>query len=260
MNFKYTQLMRKKIVAGNWKMNNSLNRGIELAAEINKMVRKQDDHDVTVVLSPPYIHLADVARIVDKDAVAVAAQNCASEPKGAYTGEISVKMIKSTGAEYIIIGHSERRTYYHEDHELLKQKVKLTLENSLIPIFCCGEHLNEREANNHFEVVKQQLTDSLFDLPAHEFGKVVVAYEPVWAIGTGVTASSEQAQEMHAYIRSIIADKYGDEVAENTSILYGGSCKPSNAKELFGNKDVDGGLIGGASLEASDFFAIINSF
>jgi triosephosphate isomerase (TIM) len=254
------QFMRKKIVAGNWKMNNSLNRGIELAAEINKIVRKQEVQDVTVVLAPPFIHLADVSRIVDRDVVSVSAQNCASEPKGAFTGEVSVKMIKSTGAEYVIIGHSERRTYYKEDHQTLQKKVELTLENSLTPIFCCGEHLNEREAGNHFNVVRTQLEESLFSLPAHDFGKVVVAYEPVWAIGTGVTASPAQAQEMHAFIRKTIADKYGDEIANNTSLLYGGSCKPSNAKELFANEDVDGGLIGGAALAADDFFAIINSF
>jgi len=252
--------MRKKIVAGNWKMNNSLNRGIELAAEINKMVRKQEDHDVTVILAPPFIHLPDVARIVDKDMVGVSAQNCAAEPKGAFTGEVSAKMIKSTGAEFIIIGHSERRQYYKEDHEVLKQKVKLTLENGLTPIFCCGELLSERESGNHFDIVKGQLQDSLFNLPAHDFSKVVIAYEPVWAIGTGVTASSDQAQEMHAFIRKTLTEKYGEEVAQNVSILYGGSCKPSNAKELFANKDVDGGLIGGAALKAEDFLAIINSF
>ncbi|MCF8370674.1 MAG: triose-phosphate isomerase [Bacteroidales bacterium] len=252
--------MRKKIVAGNWKMNNSFNRGIELATEINKLVRKQDEHNVTVILSPPYIHLAEIARIIDKDVVSVAAQNCAAEPKGAFTGEVSAKMIKSTGAQYIIIGHSERRQYYCEDNPVLKQKVLRALENSLTPIFCIGELLSERESGNHFKVVKSQLEEALFDLPANAFGKIVVAYEPVWAIGTGVTASSAQAQEMHAFIRLTIADKYGKEMADSISILYGGSCKPSNAKELFANPDVDGGLIGGAALQADDFFAIINSF
>jgi triosephosphate isomerase len=252
--------MRKKIVAGNWKMNNSFNRGIELATEINKLVRKQDDHDVTVILAPPFIHLAEIARIIDKDAVSVAAQNCAAEPKGAFTGEVSAKMIKSTGAQYIIIGHSERRQYYCEDNKVLKQKVLRAIENSLTPIFCIGELLSEREAGNHFDVVKSQLEEALFELPANDFGKIVIAYEPVWAIGTGVTASSDQAQEMHAFIRKTIAEKYGKELADSISILYGGSCKPSNSKELFANPDVDGGLIGGASLQADDFFAIINSF
>ncbi len=252
--------MRKKIVAGNWKMNNALNRGIELATEINKLVRKQDDLDVTVVVAPPFIHLADISRIVDKDSIAVSAQNCAAEPKGAFTGEVSAKMIKSTGAEYVIIGHSERRQYYAEDNQVLKPKVFRALENSLTPIFCIGELLSERETGNHFDIVKSQIEEALFDLPVNSFGKIVIAYEPVWAIGTGVTATPEQAQEMHAFIRKTIADKYGEEVAENTSILYGGSCKPSNAKELFSNPDVDGGLIGGASLQANDFFAIINSF
>ena len=252
--------MRKKIVAGNWKMNNSFNRGIELATEINKLVRKQDDHDVTVILAPPYIHLPEVSRIIDKDVVSVAAQNCAAEPKGAFTGEVSAKMIKSTGAEFVILGHSERRQYYGETNEILKQKVVRALENSLTPIFCIGELLNEREAEKHFEVVKSQLAEALFELPVNQFSKIVIAYEPVWAIGTGVTASPSQAQEMHSFIRKTIAEKYGDEMANSVSILYGGSCKPSNAKELFANEDVDGGLIGGASLQAEDFFAIINAF
>ncbi|MEA3446065.1 MAG: triose-phosphate isomerase [Bacteroidota bacterium] len=252
--------MRKKIVAGNWKMNNSLNRGIELATEINKLVRKQEDCDVTVILSPPFIHLADISRIIDKDAVSVAAQNCAANPKGAFTGEVSVKMIKSTGADYVIVGHSERRQYYGEDNQVLKQKVTRVLENSLTPIFCIGEQLSDRKAGKHFDLVKSQLEEALFDLPVNLFGKIVIAYEPIWAIGTGVTASPEQAQEMHNFIRKTIAGKFGNEMAESISILYGGSCKPSNAKELFANPDVDGGLIGGASLQAEDFFAIINSF
>ena len=252
--------MRRKIVAGNWKMNNSLNRGIELATEINKKVRKQDENDVLAILAPPYIHLSDLSRIVDKDAISIAAQNCASEPKGAFTGEISAKMIKSTGAEYIIIGHSERRQYFHEDGAILKKKLVLTLENSLTPIFCIGEQLSDRESGNHFNIVKSQLEEALFDLPTNWMGKIILAYEPVWAIGTGVTASAEQAQEMHKFIRNTIAEKFGQEVADNISILYGGSCKPTNAKELFANADVDGGLIGGAALNADDFFAIINSF
>lgn len=252
--------MRRKIVAGNWKMNNSLNRGIELAAEVNKLVRKQEDTDVLVIMAPPFIHLSDIARIVDKDVVAVSAQNCSSEAKGAFTGEVSAKMIRSTGAEYIIIGHSERREYFNESNEILKKKVILALENQLTPIFCCGEVLSERESNNHYQVIEKQLSESLFELPAHDFARIIIAYEPVWAIGTGKTATSGQAQEMHAFIRERIAMKYGKEIADSISILYGGSCKPSNAKELFLNPDVDGGLIGGASLNSNDFFAIINSF
>ncbi len=252
--------MRRKIVAGNWKMNNSLNRGIELATEINKKVRKQEENDVSVILAPPYIHLSNISRIIDKDSISIAAQNCSSEPKGAFTGEISVKMIKSTGAEYIIIGHSERREYFKETSDTLKKKVTLTIENSLTPIFCIGEQLSDRKSNNHFNIIKTQLEEALFDLPSNWMGKIILAYEPVWAIGTGVTASAEQAQEMHAFIRKTVADKFGKEVADNISILYGGSCKPSNAKELFANADVDGGLIGGAALSADDFFTIINSF
>ena len=252
--------MRRKIVAGNWKMNNSLNRGIELATEINKKVRKQEENDVSVIIAPPFIHLSNISRIVDKDAISIAAQNCSSEAKGAFTGEISVKMIKSTGAEYIILGHSERRQYFNEDSDTLKKKIILTIENSLTPIFCIGEQLSDRESNNYFNVIKTQLEEALFDLPSNWMGKIILAYEPVWAIGTGVTASAEQAQEMHAFIRKTIANKFGNEVADNISILYGGSCKPSNAKELFANADVDGGLIGGAALSADDFFAIINSF
>jgi len=252
--------MRKNIVAGNWKLNNSLNRGIELASEINKLLRKQKENDVLVVLAPSYIHLSSIAGIVDKDVVAIAAQNCASEPKGAFTGEVSAKMIKSTGAEYVIIGHSERRLYYSETNEILKKKVKLCLENSLTPIFCVGEQLREREEGIHFNIIKNQIEEALFDLPSNLFGSIILAYEPVWAIGTGVTATSDQAQEMHAFIRNVIVEKYGQEIADNISILYGGSCKPSNAKELFGNKDVDGGLIGGAALVANDFVDITNSF
>jgi triosephosphate isomerase len=192
--------------------------------------------------------------------VKLSAQNCASEESGAFTGEVSVNMIKSVGAEYIIIGHSERRAYYHEDNAVLAKKVNLTLSKGLKPIFCIGEVLPERNANKHFEVVKTQLSEGIFHLTPAEFSNVVIAYEPVWAIGTGVTASPEQAQEMHKFIRSEINRKYGAQLAENTSILYGGSCKGSNAKELFANPDVDGGLIGGASLKAEEFLQIVNAF
>lgn len=251
--------MRKKIVAGNWKMNNSLQEGVLLAGQIKDLVERTNVKGVDIVIGAPFIHLTEVTKVVG-DKIGVAAQNCADEKSGAFTGEVSASMIKSTGSKYIILGHSERRTYYGETNEILVKKVNLTLENNLIPIFCIGEVLEERNANKHFEVVKSQIAEGLFHLSAEEFGKVVLAYEPVWAIGTGVTASSEQAQEMHAFIRQTLVEKYGEEVANNTSILYGGSCKPSNAKELFENPDVDGGLIGGASLNAEDFMGIITAF
>ncbi|MQY78595.1 MAG: triose-phosphate isomerase, partial [Bacteroidetes bacterium] len=183
----------------------------------------------------------------------------ASEPGGAYTGEISVEMIQSTGTKYVIIGHSERRAYFGEDDQILNKKVKLAMAKNLIPIFCCGERLEEREKGIHFDVVRNQLDKGLFDLEESEFRKIIIAYEPVWAIGTGVNATPDQAQEIHRFIRNLIAERYGNETAESISILYGGSCKPSNAKELFANPDVDGGLIGGASLKANDFFAVINA-
>jgi len=249
--------MRKKIVAGNWKMNKTLQEGIELAKTINRQV---EDNEVLVILCTPYIHLSDIRNVISKDSLYLGAQNCASEASGAYTGEVSAAMIKSTGAEYVIIGHSERRSYYQEDDALLNKKVKIALANDLLPIFCCGEVLQERQAGIHMKVVRTQIENGLFDLSAEDFGKVVIAYEPVWAIGTGVTATSDQAQEMHKIIRELVAERYGNVVADNTSILYGGSCKPSNAGELFANPDVDGGLIGGAALSTSDFMGIVNAF
>ena len=251
--------MRKNIVAGNWKMNKTLNEGIELAKELNAIL-SENKPNCDVVIGTPFIHLAEVSKIVDKDIIGVSAQNCADKASGAYTGEVSASMVKSTGADYVILGHSERRAYYGETDEILKNKVDLALENELTPIFCIGEVLEEREAEKHFDVVKTQIENGLFHLSADEFSKIVLAYEPVWAIGTGKTATPEQAQEMHAFIRKTLAGKYGQEVADNTSILYGGSCKPSNAKELFSNPDVDGGLIGGASLKAEDFHGIIVAF
>jgi triosephosphate isomerase len=250
-------IMRKKIVAGNWKMNKSLKEGIELAKTIDRQV---EDNGVIIVLCTPFIHLSDVAQIITKDSLFLGAQNCASEASGAYTGEVSAEMIHSAGAEYVIIGHSERRTYYKESDDLLNKKVKLALANNLTPIFCCGEILAERQAGKYIQVVKSQLEKGLFDLSSEDFSKIVIAYEPVWAIGTGVNATAEQAQEMHKIIREQIAVKYGNSIAENTSILYGGSCKPSNARELFANPDVDGGLIGGASLTSADFMGIVNAF
>ncbi len=251
--------MRKNIVAGNWKMNKTLEEGIALAKEVNESL-KGAELKCDVVLGTPFIHLAGVAAVVDKNKLAVSAQNCADKESGAYTGEVSAAMVKSTGASYVILGHSERRAYYGETPEILKEKVLLALKNDLKPIFCIGEVLEEHEKNIHFDVVKSQIVESLFDLSAQDFSKIVLAYEPVWAIGTGKTATPAQAQEMHAFIRKTVAEKYGNEIADDTTILYGGSANPGNAKELFSNPDVDGGLIGGVSLKAGDFRAIIDSF
>ncbi len=251
--------MRKNIVAGNWKMNKTLQEGLTLAKGIEAaLAGKKVNCDV--IIGTPFIHLASVAQAIDTAKIGVAAENCADKASGAYTGEVSAAMVASTGAKYVILGHSERRAYYHETPEILKEKVLLALANNLTPIFCIGEVLEEREAGKHFDVVKAQIEGSLFNLPAEEFGKIILAYEPVWAIGTGKTATAAQAQEMHAFIRQTLAGKYGKEVAENCSILYGGSCKPSNAKELFANPDVDGGLIGGAALEVESFMGIIEAF
>lgn len=249
--------MRKKIVAGNWKMNKTLPEGIELAREINSQVKSLNTGNVMVIIGPPFIHLSEINKIVDPESIAVSAQNCATEAAGAYTGEVSAAMIASTGCKYVILGHSERRSYYGETDAILVKKVARALENNLEVIFCVGEILAERESGKHFDVVKSQLENGLFNLSAQDFAHIVIAYEPVWAIGTGKTATSAQAQEMHAFIRQTVAGKYGKEVAENTSILYGGSCNAKNADELFSNPDVDGGLIGGASLKAEDFSVII---
>lgn len=251
--------MRKKIVAGNWKMNKTFQEGVDLAIEINKLVAEQGDKNVTVVIAPPFTHIAEINKVVNNDKISVAGQNCATETAGAYTGEISAEMLWSAGADFVILGHSERRSYYGETNELLNKKVKKALAFNLIPIYCVGEVLKERENNTHFDVIKQQLETVLFDLNTDDFKKIVIAYEPVWAIGTGKTATPDQAQEIHKFIRDLLKEKFGD-AADNTSILYGGSCKPSNAKELFANPDVDGGLIGGASLKAEDFLGIINGF
>ncbi|KAA6343861.1 Triosephosphate isomerase [termite gut metagenome] len=249
--------MRKKIVAGNWKMNKTLQEGVDFAKELSEVFATEKP-DCEVILCTPFIHLASVVPVVK--GIGVGAQNCADKTEGAYTGEVSAQMVASTGANYVILGHSERRAYYGETIAILKEKVQLALAAGLTPIFCIGEVLEEREANKQNEVVREQLSGSLFDLSAAEFSKIVIAYEPVWAIGTGKTATSAQAQEIHAYIRSVIVDKYGKEIAGNISILYGGSCKPSNAKELFDNPDVDGGLIGGAALKVADFKGIIDAF
>lgn len=251
--------MRKNIVAGNWKMNTTLQEGLELAKGLDAAL-KSKAVNCDVIIGTPFTHLASIAAAIDTDKIGVAAENCADKEKGAYTGEVSAAMVASTGAKYVILGHSERRAYYHETPEILKEKVLLALANGLTPIFCIGEVLEEREAGKHFEVVKAQLEGSLFNLSAEDFGKIILAYEPVWAIGTGKTASPAQAQEIHAFIRKTLAEKYGQEVADNTSILYGGSCNAGNAKELFANPDVDGGLIGGASLSVDKFMPIVEAF
>ena len=251
--------MRKKIVAGNWKMNLNLQEGVALAKELNDSLAAEKPN-FDVIICTPFIHLATVSANINHDVIALGAENCADKEKGAYTGEVSAEMVKSTGAEYVILGHSERRGYYGETPEILKEKVLLALKNGLKVIFCIGESLEEREAGRQNEVVKVELEGSVFNLTAEEFANVVIAYEPIWAIGTGKTATAEQAEEIHSYIRSIVAEKYGSEVAENTSILYGGSCKASNAPELFAKPDIDGGLIGGASLKAPDFKGIIDAW
>ena len=250
--------MRKKIVAGNWKMNTTVAAGKELAQNIVAALG-QVPKDVQLVVAPPFTHLATVAGVLEGTSVALSAQNCADKAKGAYTGEVSAEMIAGVGCTYTILGHSERRQYYGETSETLVAKMALALENGLSPIYCVGEMLSEREAGNHFNVIKAQLEEVLFGLTAEQMAKVVIAYEPVWAIGTGVTATNEQAQEVHAFIRKTLAAKFGD-LAKDITILYGGSCKPSNAKELFACPDIDGGLIGGASLKAEDFIAIACSY
>ena len=251
--------MRKKIVAGNWKMNKTLQEGLTFSTELKELLNNKTIN-CEVVVGTPFIHLSEVAKAFEGSKVHVAAQNCANKESGAYTGETSAAMVASTGASHVILGHSERRAYYNETPELLKEKVGVALANNLTPIFCVGEVLEERESGKHFEVVAAQLKDSLFELSKEDFSKLVIAYEPVWAIGTGKTASADQAQEIHAFIRKTLTEKYGKEVADNTSILYGGSCNAGNAKELFSNPDVDGGLIGVASLEADLFLPIIEAF
>ena len=251
--------MRKNIVAGNWKMNTTVPEGVELAKGVNEAL-KATKANCDVEIAVPATHLVAVNQVIDANLLGLGAENCADHKSGAYTGEVSAAMVASTGAKYVILGHSERRQYYHETAEILKEKTLLALENGLTPIFCIGEVLEERENGTYFDVIKAQVEDSLFNLSAEDFGKIVLAYEPVWAIGTGKTATADQAEEIHAFIRNLIAEKYGNEVAENTSILYGGSCKPSNAKELFAKPNVDGGLIGGAALAVDTFMGIVTAF
>jgi len=251
--------MRKKIVAGNWKMNLEYSEGISLFSEIVNMVKDEKKGDQVAIICAPYIHLHSLAKL-GGNAVGIGAQNCHQKDSGAYTGEISAKMIKSVGCEYVIIGHSERRQYFAESDELLAEKTVIALANGLTPLFCIGETLDERNNGSYFDVLKSQLVNGVFGLSNADFSKVVIAYEPVWAIGTGLTASSAQAQEVHAFIRKEIAAKYDTAIAEETSILYGGSCNPKNAAELFAQEDIDGGLIGGASLKSRDFLDIIKAF
>lgn len=252
--------MAKKIVAGNWKMNKDFNAAIELVEALKAAKGKYNTDGVSLIVSPPYLHLTEVLKVAKGSGIEVSAQNVHQEASGAYTGEISTEMLKSIGLEYTIIGHSERRQYFAETSSQIAAKVSAAINTGLTAIYCCGEVKEEREAGDHFKVVEAQLNAEVFHLSAAEFEKVVIAYEPVWAIGTGLTASPEQAQEIHAFIRKQVASKYGQSVADNTSILYGGSCKPGNAKEIFSNPDVDGGLIGGASLVADDFLQIAAAF
>lgn len=251
--------MRKNIVAGNWKMNTTLQEGVQLAKDVNAALAQRNPN-CDVIICTPFTHLASVNAVIDTKKLGLGAENCADKEKGAFTGEVSAAMVASTGAKYVILGHSERRAYYHETSETLKAKVALALANGLTPIFCIGEVLEQRENGTYFDVVKSQVEDALFGLSAEDFSKLILAYEPVWAIGTGKTATADQAEEIHAFIRKTIAAKYGEAVAESTSILYGGSCKPTNAKELFAKPDVDGGLIGGAALDATSFMGIVDAF
>lgn len=250
--------MRQKIVAGNWKMNKLFSEGISLLSEIQSLLEQEPAKNVKPVIIPSFIFIPTF--VERKGTLSIGAQNCAGEASGAFTGEVSAALIKSAGAEYVIVGHSERRSIYKETNDLLAKKIDQVILNHLIPIFCIGETLKERESKTHFNVVKDQLVEGVFHLRQEVFSKIIIAYEPVWAIGTGVTATSDQAQEMHAWIREVIEEKYSSSVSEACTILYGGSCNAQNAKELAACPDVDGGLIGGASLKAADFVKIIQSF
>lgn len=251
--------MRQRIIAGNWKMNTTFAEGVELAREVVAL-KGGLPADVEVILAPPFTHLTEVVKVAKGSGVAVAAQNCASEPSGAFTGEVSAGMIASCGATYVILGHSERRQYFGETSAVLRKKISEAFALGLRPIFCVGETLAEREAGKQEAVVRGQLEEVVCDLPEAQFKQLVVAYEPVWAIGTGKTATADQAQAMHRFIRGVLAEKYGEVLASGTPILYGGSLKPASAKELLEKADVDGGLIGGASLDAKDFIAIGAAF
>ena len=251
--------MRKNIVAGNWKMNTTVPEGIELAKAV--VARSAEvPAEVKLIVATPFTHLVPVAAVVKGTVVGLSAENCADHAKGAYTGEVSADMLVSAGCEYTILGHSERRQYYGETDAKLVEKTKLALGAGLKVILCVGENLDEREAGKHFDVCEEQIKNVLYNFTAEDMKSIIVAYEPVWAIGTGKTATAEQAEEIHAFIRKVVCEKFGAQVADDLTILYGGSCKPSNAKELFAQPDIDGGLIGGAALKADDFIAIALSF
>ena len=251
--------MRKNIVAGNWKMNTTVPEGVELAKAV-LAASAAVPADVKLIVATPFTHLCPVAAVVGGTRIGLSAENCADKEKGAYTGEVSAAMLASAGCQYTILGHSERRQYYGETDEKLVEKTRLALANGLDVILCVGENLEEREAGRHFAVCESQIKNVLYNFTAEDMKHIIVAYEPVWAIGTGKTATAEQAEEIHAFIRKTIAEKFGEQVADDTTILYVGSCKPSNAKELFAQKDIDGGLIGGAALKADDFIGIALSF
>lgn len=251
--------MRKTIIAGNWKMNKVADEAMGLVSEIVNIHRDEVNNNAEVVIIPPFIHLSAVSSLMKNSAVKLGAQNCSEHESGAYTGEISAAMLKSYNVQYVIIGHSERRQYYGETNALLAKKVDVALKHGLTPIYCCGETIDERTAGNHFTVNETQVSEGLFHLTEAEIKNVVIAYEPVWAIGTGMTASSAQAQEVHAYIRELLAGKYGNDTAQSITIQYGGSMKPDNAAELLAQPDIDGGLIGGASLKSRDFIEIIKA-
>ena len=252
--------MKNLIIAGNWKMNTGIEEGIKLAEEINQYLSKTTlSPNKKIIISPPYTHLYPISKIIDPSKIILSSQNCASTENGAYTGEISAKMLSELGVKIVILGHSERRNYFKEDSDILFQKIKIVLKYDMGIIFCVGESLEQRENKKYFEVIENQIKETLFKLNDDEIKKIIIAYEPVWAIGTGKTASPEEAQEMHEFIRKLIKDKFGEKISENISILYGGSCKPGNAKDIFEKKDVDGGLIGGASLKAQDFIKIIEA-
>lgn len=248
--------MRKKIVAGNWKMNNDL---AETELFLNELKKQVFAENVVVMIAPPFTSLHHAFKSLNQHQIAVVAQNMHQSNEGAFTGEISAKMLKSVGAETVILGHSERRAFFNEDNAVLAEKVNTALENEMTVIFCIGEQLNDRKSETHFEVIKTQLSESLFHISNTAWKNIIIAYEPVWAIGTGETASPEQAQEMHRFIRKIIAENYTAEIANAVSILYGGSVKPENAAQIFRQADVDGGLIGGASLNVESFMKIINA-
>lgn len=251
--------MRRKIVAGNWKMNTTPAQGVELLKGV-AAIKNQAKSEVELIVCVPFTHICCGTEAAKEAGIAVGAQNCADQEKGAYTGEVSAAMLESMGVQYVILGHSERREYYGETSETLNKKMALAYAHNLVPIYCIGEKKEEREAGQQNEVCRKQIEEVVYNLTAEQFAKLVIAYEPVWAIGTGLTATAEQAQEIHAYIRSVLASKFGKEAADKTPILYGGSCKPSNAAEIFSKADVDGGLIGGAALVAEDFVGIAKGF